>query len=137
MINANYVDGLELRIKELNKKLSDEADAALHLIAENNSLKAERDALAATVEALRDTCSYWINHARPSGDCTKSEYNTWLALGYHSRAMTKSAQQHFAEIRAQAVISAVNFGRNQTKYFLRSSEDILQQIEQYADSIRR
>lgn len=62
MINARYVDGLELRIKELNKKLSDEADAALHLIAENKSLKAERDALAAKLSEIRrvwDACGGW------------------------------------------------------------------------------
>ena len=53
MVNSKYVDGLELRIKELNKKLSDEADAALHLIAENKSLKAEREALAAQVGWLQ------------------------------------------------------------------------------------
>ena len=139
MINTKYVDGLELRIRELSKKLSDEADAALQLIAESKSLKAERDALAAQVEALRDTCSYWINHAKPSGDCSKSEYNTWLALGYQSSAMTKPPQQHLAEIRAEAVERSLKTLSHRWKpdtygdaAFIRVSE-----LNQYADSIRK
>lgn len=62
-------------------------------------------ALAAQVEALRDTCSYWINQAKPAGDCSKSEYSAWLALGYQSNAMTKPAQQHLRDVRAEAVAS--------------------------------
>lgn len=57
---------------------------------------------------------------------------SWL----EQNAPEKLTELH-REIRAEAVLDAVNFGRNQTKYFLRSSEDILQQIEQYAEIIRQ
>lgn len=89
--------------------------------------------LVATVEALRDTCSYWINQAKPSGDCSKSEYNAWLALGYQSNAMTKPAKQHLAKIKAQAVEDFIQFMYSQDNCQLcNSSLDI---ASKYADSI--
>lgn len=98
-------------------------------------LESERAALAAQVEALRDTCSYWINHAKPSGDCSKSEYNTWLALGYQSSAMTKPPQHQLAEIRAEAgqagFVAGCHCGANYNIH------DWDNQADEYADSIRK
>lgn len=108
MINAKYVDGLELIIKELSKKLSDESNNALHLIAENNSLKEQNAALAAQVEALREALEYADNKlyilthnrndvsARLIGDADKAFKVVRDALSQ------PAATHHLAEVKAQA-----------------------------------
>lgn len=100
MINSKYVDGLELRIKELNKKLSDEADATLHLIAENSSLKAERDAMASTAEALKEALKPAVRLMRTTG-----QYSGWHEKADEAESLVNrelATQQHLAEIRARA-----------------------------------
>jgi len=78
------------------------SDTLLEQQQEIQKLKDERNELAAQVQALRDTCSYWIERSRPEHHCTKTEFNTWLALGHQSNAMTKSAQHHLLQVRADA-----------------------------------
>lgn len=105
-------------------------------------LTAERDALAAQVEALRgaaedaaESLGFLSHHLRGRmGEAALMDMAEKAdAL---NEALKATPQHHLRELQAEAVLNAVNFGRNQTKYFLRSSEDILQQIEQYADNIR-
>ena len=137
MISANYVDGLELRIRELQKKISDEANASLHLIAESKSLKAERDALsqklraaqheaealAATVEALRDA---W--------EAVKAtDWNKPL-----EEAFATTPQQHMRDVRAEAISGALKILSHRWKSdtegdaaFVRVSELI-----EYAERVR-
>lgn len=127
MINAKYVDGLELRIRELSKKLSDEADAALHLIAESKSLKAELDALAATIEALRA-----IHNKNYS---SFEEYDDDLSAAFEA-----APKQHLAEIKAQAGQKA-HFNGYMLGYehAMTSKEKCEPAVyaSQYADSIRQ
>lgn len=108
MINAKYVDGLELRIRELNKKLSDEADAALHLIAENKSLKAERGAL---LDELQKANAVIIDLQRNP---------------------PKYTERHLAEIMAQAVIDAVV--SHEVKY---GNSQFGRHLREYAANIRQ
>ena len=83
-----------------------------------DELKAERDALAAQAKALKDLAEFWINQAKPYQP-SEQEYKTWLALGYESKALRSSPQQHLAEIRAEAVKNftafAINKIRKETK----------------------
>lgn len=39
------------------------------------------------LEIVRDTLEYWINRVDTRG-MSKADYNSWLALGHHSKAMT-------------------------------------------------
>lgn len=100
------------------------------VMVEIEGLKRQRNELAATVERM----STFIKlSAKKWESVPEVEPTFWSLL----RVANETPQQHLRDVRADAVLDAVNFGRNQTKYFLRSSEDILQQIEQYADSIRQ
>lgn len=100
------------------------------LLAQVEALKLSDSELHALVEDLIDHLRY---NKRESTDVLETYWDRLSAI----QTTQISPQQHLAELRAEAVLDAVSFGRNQTKYFLRSSEDILQQIEQYADSIRQ
>lgn len=89
-------------------------------------LEAERDALAAQLVSIQDAA------LKPRGRTRQQ----WID-NIKRCALEVSARECLRDIQAEAVIDAVNFGRSQTKYFLRDSEDILQQLEQYAAKVRK
>lgn len=145
---------LAKRIAELERQLSSTKDLLESSMLSEVTAKQyaeevdkQNSALAAQVEALRrefqDARKTLQTIASCGADSTDAEIvdvvldesRRWVSR-YDENVLKLDPQHHLRELQAEAVLNAVNFGRNQTKYFLRSSEDILQQIEQYADSIR-
>lgn len=47
--------------------------------------------LAEALVKLKETCEYWIGAVDTRG-MSESEYNTWLALGHHSKSMEMTRQ---------------------------------------------
>jgi len=59
-------------------------------------MKPTYDELSTLVERLKDLSEYWIDQARHHKP-SKQEYETWLALGHHSKAL------HTAKIYMQRI----------------------------------
>jgi SMC interacting uncharacterized protein involved in chromosome segregation len=97
------------------------------------AVQAERDALAAQVELLRSTLSTVNSVLSGKTEFSSSEIDTDSV----QQVIDATPAACLAQVRAEAVRAATAYGRAQTKYFLRSSEDILSEIEQYAESIRQ
>jgi hypothetical protein len=101
------------------------------------AMKAERDALAAQVEALSKLHSDLTNADMVFEDDVHSGYLITTEQIDEMEHLLATPAACLAQVRAEAVRAATAYGRAQTKYFLRSSEDILSEIEQYAESIRQ
>lgn len=74
---------------------------------ELEGLREERDALAAHMGRLRELCEYWIAAAKPGPNPSKQDFNTWLALGYHSRAWADTPETSLARRDAEKQAEAL------------------------------
>jgi hypothetical protein len=90
-------DSRECRVTNPHITARESIELADHIVA----LIAERDALAAQVEALKYLAKFWINQAKPYQP-SEQEFKTWLALGHESKSLRSSPHQPLAEIRAEA-----------------------------------
>lgn len=121
MISANYVDGLELRIKELT--------------AERNNVLAQNSELVAQVDQLKELARFWIAQSEPR-NASKQEYNTWLALGHNSTVMAATPTQHLRDRDAEAGRAGFVAGCEYAGDGFCSIPDA-QAADQYAEKVRR
>ena len=91
---------LESEIKSLRTQVSDSSNEAIHALAEIMQLKAERDALAAQVEALREVANDAIHFASARKD--KVCADPMFVMQQLQNRINATPQQHLAEIRAEA-----------------------------------
>lgn len=163
MINPSYVDGLELRIRELQKQLNDASNEALHLIAENKSLNTERDALtdsyrheldkvsernyqlrfengvlAAQVESVKSAIRAVQAVPRRSGFTVnapnpKAEFVAWARL---NEVMSASPAQCLREIQAEAGRAGFIYV-SQYDFNRMDDDEINTMANEYADKVRQ
>lgn len=105
-------------------------------------LTAERDALAAQVEALRDALQAVMASIGGGKKFCGHEFDCICAGDKARAALAATPQQHLAEIRAEAGRAGfvAGFKRRTALGPLRkmwSEEEIIELYNQYADSIRR
>lgn len=112
MINPNYVDGLELKIKELIA----ERDAAL---AQNAELAAQVETFKSLFTGVKGVCS--------DNDFSEPFYK--IPAIDADLALQKSPSQCLRQIQADAILSAIKF--------FKGSRDIdVEALESYANRVK-
>lgn len=92
--------------------------------------------LLVQVNALKELASFWIRQSEPK-NCTKQEYNTWLALGFHSDAMKADPQKHLHQIQAEVVLEfAKQYKNKYERVPATASLTVVSFANEYANSVK-
>lgn len=145
MISPSYVDGLELRIKELTQSNRSFVSALQKAEAYNIQLENERDALAAQVAAYKERsselyklCDELIDHLRYNKAERDEVFNEFWSKQEVIKYVPSEPQQCLAEIKAEAGRAGYLAGVDEWAMVCQGDEDACNNAaDQYAAKVRQ